>query len=123
MNHSKTFSNDELTIAVSEKASMIDVVWLGRSTAREPKIFIQPILSEIVAIANRVQKSIHMDFRKLEYMNSSTITPILRMLEDAANSNSTFAITYDSTLRWQELNFSALEIFRGKNRNFRLEGK
>jgi hypothetical protein len=123
VNYSKTHSNEELTIVVNEKEAEIEALWLGRSTAREPKVFIQPILNEIIDLANKLQKSINMDFRKLEYMNSSTITPILRMLEDAAHVNSTFSITYDTTLRWQELNFSALEIFRGKNRNFRLEGK
>jgi hypothetical protein len=123
VNYSKTYANAELTISVHEKETVIEVLWLGRSTAREPKIFIQPILNDIVDLANKIQKPINMDFRKLEYMNSSTITPILRMLEDAANANSTFSITYDSSLRWQELNFSALEIFRGKNRNFRLEGR
>lgn len=123
MHYSKSYANEELTITVTEKETTIEVLWLGRSTAREPKLFIQPILSEIIALANKLQKSINMDFRKLEYMNSSTITPILRMLEDAAHANSVFAITYDSSLRWQELNFSALEIFRGKNRNFRLKGQ
>ncbi len=123
MSYSKTYSNEELTILVTEKDDVIEVLWLGRSTAREPKIFIQPILDEINRLANGFVKPINMDFRKLEYMNSSTITPILRMLEDAANTNSSFSITYDSRLRWQELNFSALEIFRGKNRNFNLIGK
>ena len=123
MNYNKNFSNEELTITVTEHDTNIEVIWLGRSTAREPKIFIQPILQEIAELASKRQKSINMDFRKLEYMNSSTITPILRMLEGAANANSIFSITYDSSLRWQELNFSALEILRGQNRNFRLEGR
>lgn len=120
MSNSKIHSHDGLTISVTEKDDVIEVLWTGSSTAREPRIFIQPILDEIAYLANQLAKPINMDFRKLEYMNSSTITPILRMLENAASANFTFSITYDGRLRWQELNFSALEIFRGKNKNFRL---
>lgn len=122
MNYSKTFANTELTITVTERDAALEVIWLGKSTAREPRIFIQPILDEITEVAAKLQKQILMDFRRLEYMNSSTITPILRMLEDAAKENTPFSIVYDGKLRWQELNFSALEIFRRKNRNFHLEG-
>jgi hypothetical protein len=120
--YSKTFTNTELTITVAERDTALEATWLGKSTAREPRIFIQPILDEMSGIAAKLQKQIILDFRKLEYMNSSTITPILRMLEDAAKVNAPFSIIYDGQLRWQELNFSALEIFRRKNRNFHLEG-
>lgn len=118
----KTYENPELKIEVEETDREVKVLWLGKSTAREPVHFIKPILDAVLKLARDTKKSIAMDFYKFEYMNSSTITPIIRALEFSNDDSIKISIKYCSSLKWQELNFSALEVFKFKNKNFSLEG-
>ena len=53
-----------------------------------------------------------MDFRTLEYLNSSTITPVIRVLEMAKRGTVSLSIIYDASLKWQALSFSALYLFQ-----------
>ena len=63
-----------------------------------------------------------MDFRKLEYMNSSTITPIIKVLDRAKRGKNHITVIYDKTLKWQELSFSAMEIFQTKDKRIEIKG-
>ena len=63
-----------------------------------------------------------MDFRELDYMNSSTITPIIKVLERAKNGKAQITILYKNSLKWQELNFTALEIFGTDDDRLKIKG-
>ena len=52
-----------------------------------------------------------MDFTQFEYMNSSTVTPIVKQLERARKENRKVTITYKKGLKWQDLSFAALKVF------------
>ena len=53
-----------------------------------------------------------LDFRKLEYLNSSTITPVIRILEQAKRGTALVTVVYNAELKWQALSFSALYLFQ-----------
>ena len=55
-------------------------------------------------------------------MNSSSITPIIKILERAKNSMVHICVLYNNTLKWQELIFSALEIFQTKDARIDIRG-
>jgi len=55
-------------------------------------------------------------------MNSSTITPIIKILERAKSGMTKITIFYQKSLKWQELNFSALEIFKTKDNRLEIKG-
>jgi len=63
-----------------------------------------------------------MNFLKLEYMNSSTITPIIRMLESTKKSTENISILYDKSKKWQDLCFTALKIFETKDSRIKITG-
>jgi hypothetical protein len=109
---SENYTNKHLTIEVIEHEAAIDVKWAGKSIEREPGKFISPILVKVLEMAGAMNKRITMDFQSLTYMNSSTITPIIKILERAKNGMTRITILYRKTLKWQELNFSALEVFK-----------
>ena len=61
-----------------------------------------------------------MDFKKFQYMNSSTVTPIVQMLEYAKRENVALTFLYDNNRTWQELNFQAMKIFESEHPPIRI---
>ena len=122
MKKSELFTNKSLTIQVVEHENSIDVSWEGKSVDREPSKFISPILVKVLEKAGDLNKRIIMDFQSMSYMNSSTITPIIKILERAKNGMTKITIFYQKSLKWQELNFSALEIFKTKDNRLEIKG-
>lgn len=119
---SKKYTNNFLTIQVVEHETSIDVKWEGKSTDREPAKFISPILVKVLEMASGLNKRIIMDFQSLSYMNSSTITPIIKILDRAKKGMTKITIFYQKSMKWQELNFSALEIFKTKDNRLEIKG-
>ena len=118
----KNYSNDTLQIKVSEDDQLIYTTWQGKSIDRNPSAFITPILIDVFKMSSNTGKDITLDFREIEYMNSSTITPIIKFLERAKRGNTKIKVVYLSSLKWQELIFSALEIFQTDDKRILIEG-
>ena len=122
MNKPEKYTNKHLSIEVIEHATTINVKWEGKSIDREPTKFISPILVKVLAMASALNKRITMDFQNLSYMNSSTITPIIKILDRDKNGMTKITITYQKALKWQELNFTALEVFRTEDNRLEIKG-
>ena len=122
MKKSKQFTNNSLTIQVVEHEDSIEVKWEGKSVDREPSVFISPILIKVLEMAGDLNKRIIMDFQSMSYMNSSTITPIIKILDRAKKGMTKITIFYQKSLKWQELNFSALKIFKTKDNRLEIKG-
>jgi len=116
------YTNTHLSIEVIEHETTIDVKWEGKSIDREPGKFISPILVKVLEMASALNKRIFMDFQSLSYMNSSTITPIIKILDRAQKGMTQITITYQKALKWQELNFTALEVFRTEDNRLEIKG-
>lgn len=122
MEKNKTYTNNLLTIEVTESNDTIRAAWRGKSIEREPAEFITPILIGIIKSSSHEDKKVELDFRELTYMNSSTITPIIKVLDRAKRGSTRITVRYDKTLKWQDLNFSALFIFKTKDNRIEIEG-
>lgn len=120
---SNTYHHGDLRLETHDGASGPVVSWLGRSTARDPGNFLGPILTEHYRTATAAQKSLTLDFRKLEYMNSSTITPVIRLLHEAKKNGGKVTILYQAASRWQDLSFSALTIFATEDKRIEIRGE
>jgi hypothetical protein len=116
------FEDGLLQIELIENTNSITLVWTGKSTHRKPSEFISPILAETIRRSNASKKRIIMDFRRLEYMNSSTITPIIKILERAKRGATEITLLYNKSLKWQDLSFSALEIFETQDSKVEIKG-
>ncbi len=106
------FEDGSLKLTLDEANDALTLVWRGRSVAREPALFLLPILTRLVERGEQTNKRIVLDFRTLEYLNSSTITPIIRILEQAKRGTAQVSVIYDAELKWQALSFSALYLFQ-----------
>ncbi len=119
----RTHTSKDLTLEIEDIDGAVVVSWFGESTAREPAVFIGPLLSEIVVRSAAESRKITLDFRKLRYMNSSTISPIIRLLSDVREGTSPVQIIYNQSLKWQELRFSALRVFETPDRRVQIVGR
>lgn len=119
----QTHSNKALTLEVTDTPDTIHVTWLGKSLSRKPSTFITPVLTDCLSVATAKDKAVVVDFRKLEYMNSSSITPVIKILERAKRGTVPVTIIYDRSQRWQDLSFSALEIFQTRDNRIEIRGE
>ena len=54
----------------------------------------------------------HLDFSNLVYMNSSTLSPFIKILEKIRVGDGQITLLYKKTLKWQDISFSAFAIFQ-----------
>jgi len=118
----ETFVGNLLKIELEEKKDTINISWSGKSVDREPGKFITPILVNAIRRSSGLNKKIILDFRKLDYMNSSSITPVIKILERAKRGRTQIGVVYKKSLKWQDLSFSALEIFKTKDGRVEIKG-
>ena len=84
--------------------------WTGRSNARNPSAFLERYFHEIADRANVQSASIEMHFEKLEHFNSSTVTPILKLVEMLEEQKTPITFFYDPEFIWQRASFEALKM-------------
>lgn len=108
----ESFEDGPLRLELEESQTNLTVTWRGRSMAREPGHFLLPILTRAIEVSERTGKRVIFDFRFLEYLNSSTITPVIRILEQAKRGTASLSVLYSAELKWQALSFSALYLFQ-----------
>ncbi len=111
-----------LTIEVEETDDSIIIKWTGKSADRTPGTFINPILNDALVKSDEEKKELILDFQNLEFMNSSSIAPIVKILDRAKRGESRITITYRRSLNWQELSFSALIVFQTKDNRIQIKG-
>jgi len=122
MEQTKTYSSNLLNIEIMEDKDSLIAKWTGKSTDREPGKFITPILMDAIKEGSDKSLRVVMDFRELSYMNSSTITPLIKILERAKRGNTQISVLYNKALHWQSLSFSALEIFMTQDQRVEIIG-
>ena len=122
MGKKESFFSNLLKIEVREDNDSIITYWTGKSVDRNPGKFITPILVDLFRKSSELKKRIILDFQKLDYMNSSTITPVIKVLERAKRGNAQVTVLYNKLLKWQELSFSALEIFQTTDKRVEIRG-
>ena len=74
------FQQDDLMITVTTSPGRGLVMWHGCSDARDPGVFLTPVFRNVLPRLKGCQVTI--DFSRLEYMNSATVSPIIALLKD-----------------------------------------
>jgi hypothetical protein len=96
--------------------------WQGRSTDRQPARAILPYVTPCLERALHLKVPLRMHFEKLEHMNSSTITAVIQIIQEARSRGTRLVLVYDPTKRWQKLGFEALRVFVKDDGLLELEG-
>lgn len=108
----QTFTSEHLQLEAAEDDRIIKIRFLGKSILRDPSDFVMPVLIRKLDEAIAADKRLVLDFCELLYMNSSTLAPIIKILERARMGNGKITISYKKSLKWQDISFSALVIFQ-----------
>lgn len=87
------------------------LVWRGRSTERNPSLVLTPFFQRAIDAAAERGSAIEMRFEALDHFNSSTITAIIQLIQDARRRGTRLVVVYDGSVKWQKLSFEALAVF------------
>jgi len=98
--------------ALEEEApAPVRLLWKGKSSNRHPGEALAPFFRHALAAADNRRVSLELHFEKLEHFNSSTITSIIQLIQDARARAVKLVLVYDQALKWQKLSFDALRVF------------
>jgi hypothetical protein len=73
------FEQDGLVISASRANGKGTVAWCGVSDSRTPGIFLRPVLRDLSEKMKGAEVTV--DFSKLEYMNSATVSPLINFVK------------------------------------------
>ncbi len=82
------------------------MTWLGQSDERNPSESLTPYLNSLIDDLKGTRLTI--EFARLEYMNSSTVPPIVQLLKNLDVNEIQTIITYDGHSHWQRASFKGL---------------
>ena len=112
-----------LAIDVAEAGGALVLTWHGRSDAREPGRFLVPVLDAALERARAGGRRLVLDFTAVEYMNSSTFTPIVKLVAQARAAAVPLTLEYSLERSWQALSFSALRTFETRDGRVTVSGR
>ncbi len=119
----KDFVQGELTLELVETPNELRLTWRGKSADRDPTRFLVPVLSEALTRAREAGMPLVMDFSALDYMNSSTFTPVVKALDESRRLSVPVVLEYSLARKWQALSFSALRTFETLDGRVKVHGK
>lgn len=117
------FEQGELSLELAQTARELRLTWRGKSSDREPSRFLVPVLSDALKRARDARLPLVMDFSPLEYMNSSTFTPVVKALDESRRLAVPVVLEYSLGRKWQALSFSALRTFETLDGRIKINGK
>lgn len=117
----RSFEAGEIEVLIDVSPGKLKLVWLGRSVARDPGLVLKPLFDGL-AVHMGKDREVELDFRKFEYMNSSTLKPILTFVQTASGGARSVQVRYDSQKTWQRLSFKLLQAVASSWANVRVDG-
>jgi hypothetical protein len=99
----------------------IVIAWKGKSNSIDPANELNPYFDHI--INDFKNKTLIIDFCEFEYMNSSTVQPIVYFFKKLNENNIKTQVYYNKKTKWQVLSFQALEVIANMLKNIKIEGK
>jgi hypothetical protein len=89
----------------------LQLIWHGKSNERHPASTLGPFFSRALAEGKARGVPVEMHFQGLDHFNSSTITSVIQLIQDARAGGVRLVIAYNAGLKWQKLSFEALRVF------------
>ncbi len=122
-NSIKKWVQTGLEISLAQEPGGLRLSWVGKSTAREPRVFLVPILLEAFQSALAAALPLVLDFTALDYMNSATLTSVVKAFEESRRLSVPIVLEYSLSRRWQALSFEAFRTFETPDGRIKVTGK
>lgn len=114
------FEQEGLVISAWRAQGKGTVVWAGISDSRNPTTFLNPILREVT---DRMKGAdVTLDFTKLEYMNSATVSPLLNFVKTLDEKGSRVLVVF-SEIDWQRTHLQCMRAIARTLRNVSVESR
>lgn len=101
------FEQAELVIGLTRREDGAVVQWIGASDARDADVPLRRFLSR--AASRCVGRPTTVDFRRLEYMSSTTVSVLLAFLRQLDELEIETTVLYDASVHWQRVNFGSIK--------------
>jgi len=114
------FEQDGLCIQLSRAAGELTISWLGVSDSRSPAAFLNPVIEQIARSAAGAPVTV--DFTRLEYMFSATVTPLIALVRSLDQAKSPVLLLF-AEVDWQRTHLSCMKAIARTMSNVRVEGR
>ncbi|MCP4347744.1 MAG: hypothetical protein GY795_19755 [Desulfobacterales bacterium] len=104
----ENYTYGPLEIVLEQKENETEMSWRGQSIQSNPGVTLRPYLFSL--IDDLIGNNLTIEFSTLEYMNSSTVPPIVHFMKELNSNGIRTTITYDEEIKWQKASFKALEV-------------
>jgi hypothetical protein len=114
------FEQDGLVIHASRLQGKGSVIWCGVSDSRSPSTFLSPILRDLST--KMKDADVTLDFRKLEYMNSATVSPLIAFVKNLDGVGKRVLVLFSDT-DWQRTHFQCMRAIARTLKNVLVESR
>lgn len=113
------FSSDRLAISYATTPSRYTLFWRGECDFRDPSEALGPTLRGVLPELR--ERRLVLDFRGLNFMNSSSVSPILMFIKAACSRGIPVHLIYNVNLSWQRTTASSMRALSRSLRNLSVE--
>lgn len=113
------FSSDRLVISYATTPSRYTLFWRGECDFRDPSEALGPTLRGVLPELR--ERRLVLDFRGLNFMNSSSVSPILMFIKAACSRGIPVHLIYNVNLSWQRTTASSMRALSRSLRNLSVE--
>jgi hypothetical protein len=99
------FEQDGLIISASRTNTRGTVAWRGVSDSRTPGLFLRPVLRDLSEKMKGAEVTV--DFTKLEYMNSATVSPLINFVKTLDGACTSILVLFAQT-DWQRTHLQCM---------------
>ena len=108
------FEQDGLVINASRSNGKGTVAWRGVSDSRTPGFFLRPLLRDLSEKMKGAEVTV--DFTKLEYMNSATVSPLINFVKSLDGGCKRIVVLFSET-DWQRTHLQCMRAIATTLRN------
>jgi hypothetical protein len=98
-----------LSIMVEKSPSAIRLHWQGSSSDRDPGAVLNPFLARVMDPLEASGPALELHFEALEYLNSSTLSVLMRTIQKGLQKRLSMVVVYDTRKKWQVASFTAVK--------------
>lgn len=108
----------DLSIEVGGTAEGLELVWRGSSNSRNPNEVLGAYFKVAIAEAAVRRAKLDLHFEHLIQFNSSTVSVLLRLVDEAAAQGVSMTYFFDGAQRWQAHNFESISLLKREVKGF-----
>jgi hypothetical protein len=117
MSH-RVYKHDSLVLTVEQSGDAATIFWSGVSDDRFPGEFINPLIEQWAEELKETEVAV--DLRQLEYMNSATVSPLLKLVKRLDESGNAVRVLF-LDIDWQRTHFNCMSAVARALKNVRVE--